>query len=273
LPSDELAGNGNGFMAIKDETEQRYYSRLWNIIQDKTNNFEFYRLNLQGNAELDTTALARFVIDNYPASIRHAVPATIYQMPKTLFSENVSRLLLNNSRKGFAVALKGKDGQRVIMANAGNGLEPNKKRTLVFTALALHDPEALRKDLTRRIIENDLEFVLQKNMRLKSNATMATILSSVSKNKATPKGTFEKNFKSFMREHGASASPVAAARHLFTAMPYTEKHKLNLSLKSMGIKSNQELEQLLHKWTAEALKEMPKRAISKARVQQPEYGR
>jgi hypothetical protein len=273
LPSDELAENGNGLMAIKDETEQRYYSRLWNIIQDKTKNFDFYRLTIQGNAELDTTALAGFVISNYPSSIRHAVPHTIYQMPKTVFSENVSRLLLNNSRKGFAVALKEKDGLRVIMANAGNSLEPHIKRTFVFITLSLHDPEELRKDITRRIIENDIEFVLQKNMRLKSNAAMAAILSSVPRNKATPKGSFEKHFKSLMREQGASASPVAAARYLFSAMPYTEKRKLNLSLKAMGITSNQELERLLHKWTAEALKEIPTRTISKARGRQLEYGR
>jgi hypothetical protein len=260
-------------MAMKAETEQRYYSRLWSIIQDKTKDYAFYQLNLQGKAELDTAELAGFVIANYPASIRQAVPHTIYQIPKTVFSENVSRLLVNNSRRGFAVALAGKDGQYTIMANAGNSLEQNKKRTLVFSALSLRDPEELRKNIARRIIKNDIEFVLQKNMRLKSNAAMAAVLSSVPKNKATPKGTFEKHFKSLMREQGVAASPVAAARRLFSAMPYTEKRKLNISLKAMGITSNQELERLLHKWTAEALKETPGPAVSRARGRKLEYER
>jgi hypothetical protein len=260
-------------MAMKAETEQRYYSRLWKIIHEKTNDFAFYRLNPKGNAELDTAALAEFVVNNYPASIRHAVPDTIYQMPKTAFSENVSRLLVNNSRKGFAVVLKGKDGQHTIMANAGSGLEPNKNRTTVFAVPSLHDPDELRKSIALRIIKNDLEFVFQKNMRRKSNAALAAVLSSAPKNTSTLKGAFEKHFKSLMREQGASASPVATARYLLSAMPYTEKRKLSISFNAMNIKSNQELERLLHKWTAEALKETPRPSVSGDRGQKLEYGR
>jgi hypothetical protein len=260
-------------MAMKAETEQRYYSRLWKIIHEKTNDFAFYRLNPQGNAELDTAALAAFVVANYPASIRHAVPNTIYQMPKTAFSENVSRLLVNNSRKGFAIALKGKDGLYTIMANTGGGPETNKKQLLVFAIPSLHDPDELRKSIARRIIKGDIEYVLQKNLRLASNASIMAVWSSKSRNAKTPKGSFEKHFKSLMREQGATASPVAAARHLFSAMPYTEKRKLNISLKAMGIKSNLELERLLHKWAAEALKGVAAPALSRTKKRELEYER
>jgi hypothetical protein len=260
-------------MAIKAETEQRYYSNLWKIIHGKTSDFTFYRLDLRGNAELDTSSLANYIMVNYPASIRHTVPDTIYQMPNTPFSENISRLLMNNSRKGFTVALKGKDGRHKIMINAGTGPEQNKKRTLFFTAPSLDDTAGLRKNIALQVIKDDIEFVLHKNLRLKSNKSMAAILSSVSKNTATPKGTFEKHFKSLIREQGASSSPMATAQYLFSTMPYSEKRKLNVSLNAMGIKSNQDMERLLHKWTAEALKGIAGPAISRAKTREQEYGR
>jgi hypothetical protein len=260
-------------MAMKTETEQKYYSNLWKIIHGKTNDFTFYRLNAQGSAELDTALLAGYVLANYPTSIRHTVPETIYQIPNTPFSENVSCLIMNNSRKGFSLALKEKDGRHRIMVNAGTGPEQNKKRTLSFTALSLDDTAGLRKNIALQVIKNDIEFVLQKNLRLKSNRPVAAILSSISKNTATPKGTFEKHFKSLIREQGASSSPAATARYLFSAMPYSEKRKLNVSLNAMGIQSNGDMERLLHKWTAEALKAQPKPAVSKARTREPEYGR
>jgi hypothetical protein len=194
-------------------------------------------------------------------------------MPKTAFSENISRLLVNNSRKGFVVALKGKDGRHTIMANGGNGTEPNKKRTLAFAIPSPRDQDELRKAIALRIIKSDIEFVMRKNLRLKSNASMAAVLSSVQTNTATPKGAFEKHFKSLIREQGASASPVAAARYLFAAMPYTEKRKLGISLNAMNIKTNQELERLLHKWTAEALKGIAAQAPSRIKKHEPEHER
>jgi hypothetical protein len=56
-------------------------------------------------------------------------------------------------------------------------------------------------------------------------------------------------------------------------MPYSEKRKLNASLNAMGVKSNQDMERLLHKWTAEALKGIAGPSISRARNREPEYGR
>lgn len=260
-------------MAVKAETEQKYYSNLWKIIHGKTNDFTFYRLDAKGNAELDTALLADYVLSNYPASIRHAVPETIYQIPNTPFSENVSRLILNNSRKGFSLALKGKDGRHRIMVNAGTGTEQNRKRTLAFTALSLDDTAGLKKNIALQVIKNDIEFVLQRNLRLKANKPIAAVLASVSKNTATPKGTFEKHFKSLIREQGAGSSPAATAQYLFSTMPYSEKRKLNASLNAMGVKSNQDMERLLHKWTAEALKGIAGPSISRARNREPEYGR
>jgi hypothetical protein len=260
-------------MAKKAETEQKYYANLWKIIHGKTSDFNFYRLNAQGNAELDTALLAGYVLANYPASIRHTVPETIYQIPNTPFSENVSRLILNNSRKGFSLALKEKDGRHRIMVNAGTGAGQNRKRTLFFTAPSLDDTAGLRKNIALQVIKDDIEFVLQKNLRLKSNRPVAAVLSSVSKNTATPKGTFEKHFKSLIREQGAPSSPMATARYLFSAMPYSEKRKLNVSLNAMGIKSNEDMERLLHKWTAEALKGQSRQAVSRTRARVPEYGR
>jgi hypothetical protein len=260
-------------MAMKTETERRYYSNLWKIIHGKTNDFTFYRVNPKGNAELDTALLADYVLGNYPSAARHAVPDTLYQIPNTPFSENVSRLLINNSRKGFMVALKGKDGRHKIMVNAGTRAEQNKKRTLFFTVPSLDDTAELRKSITARVIKDDIEFVLRRNLRLKSNKPLAAALSSASKNTATPKGTFEKHFKSLIREQRASSSPLAAAQYLFSAMPYSEKRKLNVSLTAMGIKSNQDMERLLHKWTAEALKEISGPSVSRARNREPEYGR
>ena len=260
-------------MAMKVETEQKYYSNLWKIIHGKTSDFTFYRLDSKGNAELDTALLADYVMGNYPAAVRHAVPDTIYQIPNTPFSENVSRLLVNNSRKGFMVALKGKDGRHKIMVNAGAGPEQNKKRTLLFTVPSTDNDAGLRKSIAARVIKDDIEFVLLRNLRLKSNKPVAAVLSSVSKNTATPKGTFEKHFKSLIREQGASSSPAATAQYLFSAMPYSEKRKLNVSLNAMGIKSHEDMERLLHKWTAEALKGISGPSVTKARAREPEYGR
>jgi hypothetical protein len=257
---------------MEAETEQKYYSNLWKIIHEKTNDFTFYRLNAKGNAELDTALLAGYVLANYPASIRHTVPETIYQIPNTPFSENVSRLIMNNSRKGFSLALKGKDGRHKIMVNIGTGADQNRKRTLFFTALPLDDTAGLRKNIALRVIKDDIEFVLHNNLWLKSNRPTAAVLSSNSKNTATPKGTFEKHFKSLIREQGASSSPAAAAQYLFSAMPYSEKRKLNVSLNAMGIKSNQDMERLLHTWTAEALKGITGPSVSRTRKREPEYG-
>jgi hypothetical protein len=159
------------------------------------------------------------------------------------------------------------------MVNAGTGPEQNKKRVVSFSAPSFEDTVELRKNIALRVIKNDIEFILHKNLRLASNKPMAAILSSVSKNTSTPKGTFEKHFKSLIREQKASSSPMAAAQYLFSTMPYSEKRKLNISLNAMGIKSSPDLEQLLHKWTAEALKEKSEPTVSRARNQRVEYGR
>jgi hypothetical protein len=258
---------------MKTEAEQTYYSNLWKIIHGKTNDFTFYRLNSKGNAELDTALLAAYVVGNYPSAVRHAVPDTLYQLSNTPFSENVSRLLINNSRKGLMVALKGKDGKHKIMVNAGTGPEQNKKRTLFFTVSSLDDDAGLRKNIAARVIKDDIEFVLQRNLRLKTNKPIAAALSSVSKNTTTPKGTFEKHFKSLMREQGTGSSPMGTAQYLFSTMPYSEKRKLNVSLNAMGIQSHQDMERLLHKWTAEALKGISVPSVSRARTREPDYGR
>jgi hypothetical protein len=260
-------------MAMKPETERRYYSKLWKIIHGKTNDFTFYRLDSGGNACLDTALLADYVMGNYPAAVRYSVPAAIYQIPDTPFSETVSRFILRNSRKGFTVALKDKNGRHTVMINAGEGPEKNTRRTIRFTARSLDDPALLRNGIALRVIENDIDYVLTKYLRLTANKPIAAVLSSASKNTTTPKGTFEKHFKSLMKEQGAEASPMAAARYLFTAMPYSEKRKLNVSLNAMGIKSNGDLERLLHKWTAEALHGITGPSVSKARTREPEYGR
>jgi hypothetical protein len=258
---------------MKAETEQRYYAKLWNIIRGKTNDFTFYRLDPRGKAELDTALLAKHVMERYPASVRHALPATIYQLPNTPLSATLSRLLMNASRKGFSLALKEPDGRRMILVNAGTEADRNTKRTLSFTAPSWDDAGELRKTIAFRIIQNDIAFVLQRNLRLKSNTSMAAVLSSASRNTATPRGSFEKHFKSLMREQGTSASPLATARYLFSTMSYSQKRRLNLSLNAMGITSNNDMERLLHKWTAEALKRLPAQAVTKARAREPEYGR
>jgi hypothetical protein len=159
------------------------------------------------------------------------------------------------------------------MVNARTGSEQNRKRTLTFTAPSLDDTAELRNKIAYRIIKNDIEYVLQKNLQLLSNTSMAAILSSAPKNSTTPKGTFEKHFKNLVREQGTGSSPMAAAQYLFSTMPYSEKRKLNISLNAMGIKSNQDMERLLHKWTAEVIKGIGGPAISRTKTREPEYER
>jgi hypothetical protein len=260
-------------MPMTEEAEQLYYSNLWKIIHKKTTDFTFYRLNSKGMAELDSSMIAGYIMAHYPKAIRQSVSDTIYQIPNTPFSESISRLILNNSSKGFSIALKEKNGKHKIMVNAGIGSGQNKKRALVFYVDTVDTTSEVRNYIAQQVIKNDVEHILQKHLRLKSNKPLAAILSSTSKNAATPKGSFEKHFKALMKEQGVGASPMVTAQYLFTTMPYTEKKKLNVALNTMGIKSNEDMERLLHKWTAEAVKGIHQPAASTVKARRLEYER
>jgi hypothetical protein len=253
--------------------EQRYYSNLWNIIRTKSKDFNFYRLNARGSAELDTSLLARYTLTNYPNVMRASVSDTIYQLPNVPFSDTISRIMLNNSSKGFSLALKEKDRKHKIMVNAGTGPGVNKKRTIIVNVNTIQDTAELRSVVALQVIKSDIEYVLQKQLGLKVNKPLAAIFASESRNTVTPKGNFEQHFKALMKEQGAGASPMATAQYLFTTMPHTEKRKLNVSLNAMGIKSNNDMEHLLHKWTAEALKGIHTVVVSKAKSNELAYER
>jgi len=258
---------------VDTNKEQVYYSSLWKIINQKSNDYSAYGINRQGNAVLDSGILAKYIIDKYPKLIRNTIPHTVYAIPKAPFSEQLSYFFLNRANKGLCISLKDKSGNDVILVNAGDGSSTGKKRILTIKAPTLDNMGKLQDRIKFTVLKNDIEYVTQRNLRQKVNKPMAAILSSTSRNETTPKGNFEKHFKALMREQGHGASPQVAAEYLLSTMPYTEKRKLNTSLVTMGIKSREDMEKLLHKWKAEALKGIAAPKVSRARVSEMEYGR
>ncbi|MDR2078102.1 MAG: hypothetical protein LBP74_00085 [Treponema sp.] len=77
------------------------------------------------------------------------------------------------------------------------------------------------------------------------------------RDKVTPKGKFERQFKSLIREQGSGSSPGVTAQYIFTTMAYSDKKKLNHSLAAIGIKTRPDMEKLLQRWKSEALQESP----------------
>jgi hypothetical protein len=258
---------------VDTNNEQAYYSNLWKIINQKSSDYSAYGINSQGNAVLDSSALAQFIMEKYPKLVRNTIPHTVYTIPKTPFSEQLSYFFLNRANKGLCISLKDKNGNDIILVNAGDDSSARKKRILTIKAPTLDNMGKLQDRIKFKVLKNDIEYVTRRNLRQKVNKPMAAILVSTSRNETTPKGNFEKHFKALMQEQGHDASPRVAAEYLLSTMPYTEKRKLNTSLVTMGIKTREDMEKLLHKWKAEALKGIAAPKVSRTKVMEMEYGR
>jgi hypothetical protein len=258
---------------MNQQREQRYYADLWKIIHQKTNDFNFYRRTDTGAAELDTALLASHIKDSHPKIYSGNISPTVYRIPHTPFSENIALLMLTNSNKGFSIALKDGKGGHKIMVNAGSTSAKNKKRLISFTMDSLDTTSRLRSAIALRILQSDIEYVLEKQHRKRDNKVMAAVLVSVAKNRATPKGSFERHFKALIKEQGPGSTPMAAARYLFNTMPHSEKKKLNRSLYGMGIRTNRDMNRLLQKWEAEVSPAREKVRPSMTKAVSMEYGR
>jgi hypothetical protein len=239
---------------MKEAHEQQYYTSLNNII-NRYNKKHFNRAVVLDDAYTDS--LAEYVMQSYPHLARNVVSNTIYTVPETPFTNRIIQSIINRTRKGTVIAVRDAKGNHTLFANAGTGTEANKKRILVMDSARLNmaDP---RSQVVLQVLKNDIRYIL-KNDQFPTHIPVTRKPPFIPANKpeVTPKGKFERHFKNLIKEQGRSASSDSTAHYIFSTMAFSDKKKLNHSLNAAGIKTRDDMERLLQKWKAEALRELP----------------
>jgi hypothetical protein len=256
---------------VKEAQEEKYYSSL-NAIINRYNRDHFNHAVLPD--EQYASSLADFIMASYPRLTQNLLNGSIYTVPKTPFSERVIPAIINAAAKGTVVAVRDAQGKLKIYANAGKDNKGNKKRILVIDG---HEKDTVKNNhrafLAYHILKDDIQYVFHNEAYLKAKPSQSAAPEDrQNRNTATPKGRFEKQFKSIIREQGSASSPNRTAQYIFATMAYSDKKKLNRSFEAMGIKTSANMEKLLQRWKSEALRERPLPARSPSREREG-YGR
>jgi hypothetical protein len=241
---------------MKEKQEEKYYSGL-NAIINRYNKKHFNHAVVADDQY--ASSLAAFIMASYPRLTQSLVNGSVYTIPKTPFSERIIPAIINAAAKGTVISIRDAQGRLKMYANAGKDGKGNKKRILVIDG---HEKDSVKNNhrrlLAYHILKDDIQYVFRDKTYLKPKPSVP-VSSGLRENreKVTPKGKFERQFKSLIREQGASSSPGVTAQYIFTTMAYSDKKKLNHSLSAMGIKTKPDMEKLLQRWKSEALRERP----------------
>jgi hypothetical protein len=256
---------------LKEEQEEKYYASL-NTIINQYNRNHFNHAVMPD--EQYTSSLAEFIMASYPRLTQNLLNGSVYTVPKTPFSERIIPAIINAANKGTVVSVRDAQGKLKIYANAGKDGKGTKKRILVLDG---HEKDTAKNNrrqlLAYHILKDDIRYVFhnEKYSRTKGFLPPSPELQQ-NRNTVTPKGKFERQFKALVREQGAGSSPAVTAQYIFTTMAYTDKRKLTVSLKAMGVKTNTDMQKLLQRWKSEVLRDSPLPRHTRSR--EPEgYGR
>jgi hypothetical protein len=241
---------------LKEAQEEKYYSSL-NAIINRYNRNHFNHAVVPD--EQYASSLAEFIMASYPRLTQSLLNGSVYTVPKTPFSERIIPAIINAAQKGTVVSVRDAQGKLKIYANAGKDGKGNKKRILVLDG---HEKDSAKNNhrhlLAYHILKDDIQYVFRNETYIKTSPSLsAPSPLQGNRNKVTPKGKFERHFKSLIREQGSGSSPGVTARYIFTTMAYSDKKKLNHSLNAMGVKTSTDMKKLLQRWKSEALRESP----------------
>jgi hypothetical protein len=131
----------------------------------------------------------------------------------------------------------------------------NKKRRIYLNSTFEHNVKDLKRFAFQKIIEDDIKKSLtarRQRQRAKPRSVSAFIFREPRKDRLFSSGSFEHDFKN-MVIRGKASNMLGAAKEIVTAMTPAEKKDLNSSLKSSGIRTVGDLENLLSRWKGEAL--------------------
>jgi hypothetical protein len=256
---------------LKEKQEEKYYSSL-NTIINRYNKKHFNHAVVPD--ERYASSLAEFIMASYPRLTQSLLNGSLYTIPKTPFSERIIPAIVNAANKGTAVSVRDARGNLKIYANAGKDGTGNKKRILVLDG---HEKDSAENNhrylLAYHILKDDIQYVFRNETYIRPSPSLkAPSALQENRDKVTPKGKFERQFKSLIREQGSGSSPGVTAQYIFTTMAYSDKKKLNHSLAAMGIKTRTDMEKLLQRWKSEALRENPLPRYAPSRELQG-YGR
>jgi hypothetical protein len=241
---------------MNEAQEQQYYTSLNNIINRYNKNHFNQAIVLD---DTYTDSLALFIMKSFPRLTRNVVSNTIYTVPETPFTRGIIQSVINRTRKGTVITVRDAKGNHTLFANAGDGSADDKKRILIMDSARLNmnmaDPG---NQVLLQVLKNDIGYVLSNNKFPSHISTMRKMpFIPAHKPEITPRGKFERHFKSLVREQGKSASSNGTVEYIFSTMSYSEKKRLNHSLNAIGIKTRDGMERLLQKWKAEAFREQP----------------
>lgn len=237
---------------MKRIEEFAYYKWL----EDEIRNFKrtgFYFQNNNDEKDMDILIIAEHIVRKNPEILKDVFAGAVN-------GEKINKdelfTLLKKSEKGTIVTWKDKTGEEFIFVNSGTRM--NKKRILVLGEdfqIKLSDLKFLKESIAREIIKKDVKFIYEKiavkEKAREKKATVTGILKDDTINNNA--GSFEKNFKSIIKKYGAGMSAMATACFMIKTMPASEKKNLQNSLSALGVKSSEDLNNLLAKWKKEAL--------------------
>jgi hypothetical protein len=254
---------------LKEEQEEKYYVSL-NTIINQYNRNHFNHTVMPD--EQYASSLAEFIVASYPRLTQNLLNGSVYTVPKTPFSERIIPAIINAANKGTVVSVRDAQGKLKIYANAGKDGKGTKKRILVLDG---HEKDTAKNNhrqlLAYHILKDDIQYVFGNEAYIKERPSRP-VAPANRQNTVTPKGKFERQFKALVREQGSGSSPNLTAQYIFATMAYTDKRKLNVSLKAMGVKTNTDMQKLLQRWKSEALRDSPLPRHTRSR--EPEgYGR
>lgn len=257
---------------MKKLEELSYYTWLEDVIRERRGKNLNFPYSTAGERDAEIRLLVEYIEKKYPKMYEKLLAGTVDATSNNNITQNDILGFLGKSEKGTCVTWKDMNGNEFLFVNAGIGGGKNKRRILIMgNDDSKRDVEIIKKSIVSELLRKDIEHVYnkiqQKELKHKQSKTYLSELFSQKDPIVHTAGSFEDNFKKLIRKQGFGASPMNTAQVMVRTMSGSEKKKLFNSLNAIGVKSGEDLENLLSKWRDEALHEKPKqvRNITMAR--------
>lgn len=261
---------------MKKIEELSYYSWLEDVIRKNQRNSFPENLSPE-ERDIQTVLLVQQIEKKYPELYEKLLAGTVDATQNSNITQNDVLGFLGKTEKGTCVTWKDMNGNEYLFVNAGQGSGLNKRRILVMgNDNAQKDLKTIKKLVVAELLRKDVEHIYSKiqqkeNKRKKSRSYLSEFFSEKNAIVHTA-GSFEKNFKKMIKRQGFGSSSLSTAGFLVKTMNASERKKLQSSFASMGVKSGEDLENVLNRWRNEALHERPKIRKNTARTNSMEMG-
>lgn len=250
---------------MKRQDEKSYYAYLEKIIREQKASSAF-RQKDSPSYEMDILMLLNHISRRNPDLLDRIVGNFVDTTGMKNCSKQDILSFMARTEKGTVCKWKDGNGEEIYLVNNGGHFLKKSKQILVFgNHLNKGDLELLKKSLYGQVLKKDIQKVYEKIAReeqrkasdraINKKKSFFEFLAENREKKLEHTATdFERNFKTLVKEQGSLCIPQATAQTMLSFMDNAEKRKLSESFSQLGVRNSLDLERLLDRWKAEALK-------------------